>query len=110
MWFQEDHSTLDHLVRFKTFIKIAFVRKEHVLTVFFDLEKTYDTTWKHGILATWQTSGISVPGVIYLSLLKVFDQNVPLKSEWAPLYQSCMNRRWGFRKAASCLRRFLASK
>ena len=49
--FRKNHSTLDHLVRFETFIRNAFVKKEHVLTIFFDIEKAYDTTWKHGILA-----------------------------------------------------------
>ena len=49
--FRKNQSTLDHLVRFKTFIRNSFVKKEHVLTIFFDLEKVYDTTWKHGILA-----------------------------------------------------------
>ncbi|WP_293650882.1 reverse transcriptase domain-containing protein, partial [Thiolapillus sp.] len=29
----------------------AFAKKEHVLAIFFDLEKAYDTTWKHGILS-----------------------------------------------------------
>ena len=48
--FREDHSTIDHLVRFETFIREAFARKKQVLAVFFDLEKAYDTTWKYGIL------------------------------------------------------------
>ena len=48
--FRKDHSTLDHLVRFEHFIREAFARKKQVLAVFFDLEKAYDTTWKHGIL------------------------------------------------------------
>ena len=49
--FRKNHSTLDHLIRFETFIRNAFIKKEHVLTIFFDLEKACDTTWKHGILA-----------------------------------------------------------
>ena len=49
--FRKNHSTLNHLVHFETFIRNAFIKKEHVLTIFFDLEKAYDTTWKHGILA-----------------------------------------------------------
>ena len=49
--FRKNHSTLDHLICFETFIRNAFIKKEHVLTIFFDLEKAYDTTWKHGILA-----------------------------------------------------------
>ena len=56
--FRKNHSTLDHLVRFETFIRNAFVKKEHVLTIFFDFEKAYDTTWKHGILADlWDLRG-----------------------------------------------------
>ena len=47
--FRKSHYTLDHLVR-ETFIRNAFVKKEHVLTIFFDLEKAYDTTCKHSIL------------------------------------------------------------
>ena len=48
--FRKDHSTLDHLVRFEYFVRVAFARKKQVLAVFFVLEKAYDTTWKHGIL------------------------------------------------------------
>ena len=49
--FRKNHNTFDHLVHFETFIRYSFVKKEHVLTIFFDLEKVYDTTWTHGILA-----------------------------------------------------------
>ena len=41
----------DQLVRFDSFIRNAFAKEEHVLAIFFDLEKAYDTTWKHGILS-----------------------------------------------------------
>ena len=34
----------------ETFIHDAFIKKEHVVAVFFDLEKAYDTTWRYGIL------------------------------------------------------------
>ena len=49
--FRKNHSTLDHLVRFETFIRNALIKKEHVLNIFFDLENAYDTMWKHGVLA-----------------------------------------------------------
>lgn len=48
--FRKGRSTLDHLVRFETFIRDAFIKKEHVVSVFFDLESAYDTTWKYGIM------------------------------------------------------------
>ena len=48
--FRSDRSTTDNLVRLETFICDAFVKKEHRVAVFFDLEKAYDTTWRYGIL------------------------------------------------------------
>ena len=48
--FRSDRSTTDNLVRLETFIHDAFIKKEHVVAVFFfDLEKAYDTTWRYGI-------------------------------------------------------------
>ena len=48
--FRRQRGTVDHLVRFETFIQEAFINKQHVVSVFFDLESAYDTTWKYGIL------------------------------------------------------------
>ena len=48
--FRKGRSTTDHLVRFETFIREAWARERHVVAIFFDLEKAYDTTWKRGIL------------------------------------------------------------
>ena len=48
---EKKRSTADHLVRFDSYIRNAFAKKEHVLAIFFDLEKAYDITWKHGILS-----------------------------------------------------------
>ena len=56
--FRQNRSTLDHLVSLETFIRDAFVRGDHVFTVFFDLEKAYDTTWKHGILIDLHQMGL----------------------------------------------------
>ena len=43
--FRHQRSTNDHLVRLETFIREAFIKNEHLVSVFFDLEKAYDTTW-----------------------------------------------------------------
>ena len=48
--FRKGRSTTDHLVRFESFVRDAFARDKHVVAIFFDLEKAYDTTWKRGIL------------------------------------------------------------
>ena len=56
--FRQGRSTMDHLVRFETFIRDGFIKNEHVVSVFFDLEKAYDTTWKYGILKDLSDMGL----------------------------------------------------
>ena len=46
--FRSQRSTLDHLVKLESFIRDAFINKEHAVSIFFDLEKAYDTTWRYG--------------------------------------------------------------
>ena len=58
--FRSDRSTTDNLVRLETFIRDAFIKKEHVVAVFFDLEKAYDTTWRYGILKDIHKLGLRV--------------------------------------------------
>ena len=42
----------------ETTIREAFVNKQYCLSVFFDLEKAYDTAWRHGILQDMYSFGI----------------------------------------------------
>ena len=56
--FRHGRSTADHLVRFETFIREAFVNRQHLVAVFFDLEKAYDTTWKYGIMQDLYEMGL----------------------------------------------------
>ncbi len=56
--FRKERSTNDHLVRLESFIRDAFIKKEHLVAVFFDLEKAYDTTWKYGIMKDLSDFGL----------------------------------------------------
>ena len=56
--FRKHRSTTDQLVRLESYIREAFVRREHVVSVFFDLEKAYDTTWKYDILRDLHDAGL----------------------------------------------------
>lgn len=56
--FRKRRSTVDHLVRLESFIRESLVRHEHVVAVFFDLEKAYDTTWKYGIMRDLFNAGL----------------------------------------------------
>ena len=56
--FRKRKSTIDHLVRLESFIRDAFLNKQEVVSIFFDLEKAYDTTWKYGILKDLHEAGL----------------------------------------------------
>lgn len=55
---RQDRSTTDHLVALDTKIREAFIQNHHAVAIFFDLEKAYDTTWRHGILQKLQEYGL----------------------------------------------------
>ena len=51
MWLQKKtRGCIDPLTNLKNYIREGFIKKEHIITIFFDLEKAYDTTWKFGII------------------------------------------------------------
>ncbi|XP_055862095.1 uncharacterized protein LOC129922043 [Biomphalaria glabrata] len=56
--FRQGRTTTDHLVRLEAYIRNALLRREHLVAVFFDIEKAYDTTWKHGILRDLALMGL----------------------------------------------------
>ena len=55
---RKNKSTMDHLVRLENEVRKAFAREEHMVSVFFDLEKAYDMTWRHGILEDLYSAGM----------------------------------------------------
>ena len=91
--FRSDRSTTDNLVRLETFIRDAFIKKEHVVAVFFDLEKAYDTNWRYGILKDIHKLGLR-------HSLKTSLQTAPCKSELAPLCLTIMTRSKVYLKGA----------
>jgi len=44
----------------ETFVRETFIRKQHAVAIFFDLEKAYDTTWKYGIMKDLFDAGLRV--------------------------------------------------
>ncbi|GBL78442.1 putative RNA-directed DNA polymerase from transposon X-element [Araneus ventricosus] len=50
--FRRGRSTFDNLVLLETQIRNAFVKRNHLVSVFFDIEKAYDRAWRYGILST----------------------------------------------------------
>ncbi|GFX45993.1 probable RNA-directed DNA polymerase from transposon X-element [Trichonephila clavipes] len=50
--FRKGRSTLDNIITLENKIRNAFVRRNHLVSIFFDIEKAYDRTWRYGILRT----------------------------------------------------------
>ena len=48
--FRRNRSVTDNLTQLEGLIQDSFLTRKHLIAVFFDLEKAYDTTWKYGIL------------------------------------------------------------
>ncbi len=65
--FRKQRTTTDQLVRLESFIREAFIRKEHVVSVFFDLEKAYETTWQYGIMRDLRDAGLRGRLPIFIS-------------------------------------------
>jgi len=51
-------STTDQLVLLETFVREAFIHKQHAVAIFFDLEKAYDTAWKYDIMKDLFDAGL----------------------------------------------------
>ena len=56
--FRKARSTIDPLTKIQTDIYRSFKNKCHTVAVFFDIQKAYDTTWKHHIIKTIYNAGI----------------------------------------------------
>ena len=56
--FRHQRCTTDQLVKLETFLRDTFIQRQHAVAIFFDLEKAYDTTWKHGIMRDLFDSGL----------------------------------------------------
>jgi len=56
--FRKKRSTMDSLVKLETDILDAFANQEQLVAVFFDIEKAYDTAWRHHILKCLHDAGI----------------------------------------------------
>lgn len=57
--FRSGRCTTDQLVALESYIKDAFVHRQHCMSIFFDLEKGYDTAWRYGILRDLKSYGVS---------------------------------------------------
>ncbi|GBN90186.1 putative RNA-directed DNA polymerase from transposon X-element [Araneus ventricosus] len=48
--FRKSRSTIDNLISLETDIRVAFLKRNHLVSIFFDIYKAYDRTWRYGIM------------------------------------------------------------
>lgn len=56
--FRKNHSTMDQIINLTDAVQENFEKNQHLVAVFFDLEKAFDMTWRFGILETLYKWGI----------------------------------------------------
>jgi Reverse transcriptase (RNA-dependent DNA polymerase) len=55
---RKHRGTVVQLVCFESFLRETFVKGDHAVVIFFDLEKAYVTTWRYGILQDMFEAGL----------------------------------------------------
>ena len=90
--FRRMHSCTDILVRLEASICEAFILKKHHISVFFDLEKAYDTAWRFGILRTIHEIGLRGELPMFI---KVFLANRKFKVKVGNTYSNLYNQEEG---------------
>lgn len=56
--FRANRSTTDNLIQIETNIRKTFCERQHMIAVFFDLKKAYDTAWRFGIMRELHRMGL----------------------------------------------------
>ncbi|GFW43774.1 probable RNA-directed DNA polymerase from transposon X-element [Trichonephila clavipes] len=56
--FRKGRFTLDNIIILENKVRNAFVRRNHLVSIFFDIEKAHDRTWRYGILRTLSNFGL----------------------------------------------------
>ncbi|GFX85029.1 putative RNA-directed DNA polymerase from transposon BS [Trichonephila clavipes] len=70
--FRKSRSTTDNLLRLETSIREAFVKKQYNISVFFDIKKAYDMSWR-ALIRSKLDYGSVVYSSACKSLLKILD-------------------------------------
>ena len=86
--FRKRRSTIDHVIKVQTSITEANFQKPHLITVFFDLEKAYDITWRFEIIKDLHSMGLrgGLPNFI-MSFLSDRKFRVRVGSTFSNLYK-----------------------
>ncbi|GBM48557.1 putative RNA-directed DNA polymerase from transposon X-element [Araneus ventricosus] len=77
--FRRRRNTIENLLKLETAIREAFMRKKRLVSIFFDIEKAYDRTFRYGILKDLSDIGLKRNLSLFIKLST--DKNLP-NSHW----------------------------
>jgi len=60
-------SIIDQIIKLEYVVREAFIKKEHMVAIYFDLEKAYDTSWKYRIMKDLYNAGLRGRMPIFIS-------------------------------------------
>ena len=60
-------SIIDQIIKLEYVVREAFIMKEHMVAIYFDLEKAYDTSWKYRIMKDLYNAGLRGRMPIFIS-------------------------------------------
>ena len=65
--FRKNRSTIEHLVRLDAYVRKSLANNQRVVSIFFDMEKAFDKTWRYGILKDMYDLGLRGRLPMYIS-------------------------------------------
>ena len=90
--FRQNRSSTDHIVHLENVIRQEIARKNHTIAVFFDIQKAYDTAWRHYIIKKLQQAGLR-GHLIYF--IKNFLSNRKIKVQISNVFSNPIELREG---------------
>jgi hypothetical protein len=87
------------LIRLETWVREAFVKKQHLVAVFFDINKAYDSAWKYGILKALH--GMGLRGHLYQTSSPISSLIEGSRSESVVRSLIGSTKKWEFHRVAS---------
>ena len=56
--FKNFRSSSDHIIQLENTIRQEIAKKKHTIAIFFDIQKAYDTTWRHYVIMKLHEYGL----------------------------------------------------
>ena len=73
--FSKNRSTIYQIIRLESAVRETFIKREHLVSVYFYLEKAYDTTWRYGVMKDLHEAGLRCRMPIFIANFLINKKN-----------------------------------